>query len=40
MDVVMMTIPIYSIIENCEDSSKVGTANTGDNITINKPCIW
>tara|TARA_Y100001960_G_C14397551_1_gene691753 strand:+ start:628 stop:741 length:114 start_codon:yes stop_codon:yes gene_type:complete len=37
MDVVMMIIPIYSIIENCEESCRVGTANTGDNMTINRP---
>ena len=36
----MMNMAIYSTIENCEDSSSVGTANTGDNITINRPCIW
>ena len=36
----MMNIPIYSVIENCEEFSRVGTANTGDNMTINRPCIW
>ena len=36
----MMNITIYSKIENFEDSSRVGTANTGDNITNNRPCKW
>ena len=36
----MMNMPIYSIIESSEESCRVGTANIGDNMTINRPCIW